>query len=178
MKKLQCWCWAEPLSSPQELSQEHEPLQSWWHGADWRGGWCQETSCHDSAPQCRAPGRTRPCQTVVDMVHIHSEVESSCNPNTHITHMSNLILLVVLNLVVQAQLDQVQHHAQHMFRHVLMIHPYLEYIKWLPSRTDKAQITSILYLREKIIYIVLLLMELFPWQLHACQCLSFRFYAP
>lgn len=47
------------------------------------------------------------------------------------TPISNLILLVVLNLVVQAQLDQVQHHAQHMLGHVLMIHPYLEHIELL-----------------------------------------------
>lgn len=41
-------------------------------------------------------------------------------------HRSNLILLVFLNLVVQAQLDQVEHHTENMLRHVLMIHPYLK----------------------------------------------------
>lgn len=122
-KKLQCWCWEAPLSSLQELSQEPEPSQSWWHGADWRGGWCQGTSCHGSAPQCKAPGSTRSCKTL--------EVYTARRVVVTQTPVSHLILLVVLNLVVQAQLDQVQHHAQHMLWHVLMIHPYLEHVKLL-----------------------------------------------
>ncbi len=47
------------------------------------------------------------------------------------TPVSHLIFLIVLNLVVQAQLDQVEHHAQYMLGHVLMIHPYLEHVKLL-----------------------------------------------
>lgn len=58
-KRLRCWCWVEPLSSPQELSRGHEPSQSWWHGANWRGGLCQGTSCHGNAPQCKVPGTIR-----------------------------------------------------------------------------------------------------------------------
>lgn len=45
------------------------------------------------------------------------------------TNSSNLVLLAFLNLVVQAKLDQVEHHAEDMLRHVLMIHPDLKHIK-------------------------------------------------
>lgn len=57
------------------------------------------------------------------------------------TALSYLFLLVVLILVVQAQLDQVHHHAQHMLRHVLMIHPDLEHIKLLVFPEEQTHFT-------------------------------------
>lgn len=63
-----------------------------------------------------------PCQTL----YIYTVMQQTAVAQTQ---RSNLILLVFLNLVVQAQLDQVEHHAENMLRHVLMIHPYLKHIK-------------------------------------------------
>ena len=39
---------------------------------------------------------------------------------------THLLLLVLLDLVVQAQLDEVQHHAQHVLGHVLVVQPDLQ----------------------------------------------------
>lgn len=66
--------------------------------------------------------KKEPCQTL----YIHTVMQQTAVAQTH---RSNLILLVFLNLVVQAQLDQVEHHAENMLRHILMIHPYLKHIK-------------------------------------------------
>lgn len=51
----------------------------------------------------------------------HWDEENSRDRNS-----SNLVLLALLNLVVQAELDQVEHHAEDVLRHVLMIHPDLK----------------------------------------------------
>lgn len=118
-KQLLCWCWEGPLVSPLEPSREPEPSQSWWRGADWRGDWSLGTSCHDSAPQCKAPKLKK-------IAGWDAGWQQRSRQRGERLQVSHLIFLVVLNLVVQTQLNQVQHHAQHVLRHVLMIHPYLE----------------------------------------------------
>lgn len=132
-KRPRCWCWAEPPSSPRAPSREPALWQSWWHGAGWREDWFQGTSCRGSAPRCRAPRREAPLS---DIVLLHSNEGKSCD--------TNLVLFAFLNLVVQAQLDQVEHHAEDMFRHVLMIHPDLKHIKQ-PTKGDLLSVLWVMY---------------------------------